>query len=78
MFETLLDLKNNKIRKEAQAASSTVEQLKETLKKYLAGLAKKSCESGFVFEQESPLTDVEIYYYDSHGLSAVAVDTQGL
>lgn len=45
MFETLLDLKNNKIRKEAQAASSTTEELKETLKKYLGGLAKKSSKS---------------------------------
>ncbi|KAG0143427.1 hypothetical protein CROQUDRAFT_48804, partial [Cronartium quercuum f. sp. fusiforme G11] len=45
MFETLLDLKNNKIRKEAQAASSAVENLKETLKKYLSGVAKKSSTS---------------------------------
>ncbi|KAH9824244.1 armadillo-type protein [Melampsora americana] len=45
MFETLQDLKNNKIRKEALASTSTVDELKENLKKYLAGLAKKSSTS---------------------------------
>ncbi|MBW0479571.1 hypothetical protein O181_019286 [Austropuccinia psidii MF-1] len=42
MLETLNDLKNNKIRKQVQSITGTIEETQENLKKYLGALSKKS------------------------------------